>query len=274
LGWEEAMPQFAHLPLILRPDGNGKLSKRDGDRLGFPVFPLNWKDPATGELSIGFRERGFFAEPFVNMIALLGWHPGHIQQEIFTMDEMVELFSIEHIGKSGARFDYEKAKWFNQEYIKKLDNRTLADSLKKILIEKNKPLPDDAVLEKIAAALKERCTFVHELYEQGIYFFEEIAHYDESIISKKWTAKAQSVFEKLRTQLEALESFDSKSIETCVHQFIKDNNLQNGDVLPLLRIMLSGTKNGPAVYDIAAILGKEKSIYRINHFMNTFKPQA
>lgn len=274
LGWEEVMPQFAHLPLILRPDGNGKLSKRDGDRLGFPVFPLNWKDPATGEQSIGFRERGFFAEPFVNMIALLGWHPGHMQQEIFTMDEMIQLFSIEHIGKSGARFDYEKAKWFNQEYIKKLDNKILADALRKILTEKNVAIPAADKLEMICGALKERCTFVNELYEHGNYFFEDISSYDDGIVSKKWNSKAVPVFEKLKGAIADIAAFDNKNIETTIHQFIKDHQLQNGDVLPLLRIMLSGTKNGPTVYDIAAILGKEKTLERITYFMNTFKPQA
>lgn len=270
LGWESVMPQFAHLPLILRPDGNGKLSKRDGDRLGFPVFPLNWKDPNTGELSTGFRERGFFPEPFTNMIALLGWHPGHMQQEIFTLDEMVQLFSIEHVGKSGARFDYEKAKWFNQEYLKKLDASVLAEALKHILEQKNIEVPNAEILGAICLSLKERCTFVHELYEQGYYFFEAIRDYDDSIVSKKWNAIAKERFNLLADTLVTLESFDIKSIETAILQFISSNQLQNGDVLPLLRIMLSGTKNGPAVYDIASILGKDKTLERMRIFQQKF----
>jgi glutamyl-tRNA synthetase len=270
LGWEDVMPQFAHLPLILRPDGNGKLSKRDGDRLGFPVFPLNWKDPATGELSVGFRERGFFPEPFTNMIALLGWHPGHLQQEIFTLDEMVQLFSIDHVGKSGARFDYEKAKWFNQEYIKKLDNSLLADALIRVLEQKGNNIPPKDKLELICHSLKERCTFVNELYEQGYYFFEDIRDYDESIVSKKWHNKSKEIFNQLQIELQALPEFHAKAIEALVLDFIKNNQLQNGDVLPLLRIMLSGTKNGPAVYDIAAILGKEKSLERMHIFQQKF----
>jgi glutamyl-tRNA synthetase len=270
LGWESVMPQFAHLPLILRPDGNGKLSKRDGDRLGFPVFPLNWKDPNTGELSTGFRERGFFPEPFTNMIALLGWHPGHMQQEIFTLDEMVQLFSIEHVGKSGARFDYEKAKWFNQEYLKKLDASVLAEALKHILEQKNIEVPNAEILGAICLSLKERCTFVHELYEQGYYFFEAIRDYDDSIVSKKWNAIAKERFNLLADTLATLESFDIKSIETAILQFISSNQLQNGDVLPLLRIMLSGTKNGPAVYDIASILGKDKTLERMRIFQQKF----
>ena len=270
LGWESVMPQFAHLPLILRPDGNGKLSKRDGDRLGFPVFPLNWKDPNTGELSTGFRERGFFPEPFTNMIALLGWHPGHMQQEIFTLDEMVQLFSIEHVGKSGARFDYEKAKWFNQEYLKKLDASVLAEALKHILEQKNIEVPNAEILGAICLSLKERCTFVHELYEHGYYFFEAIRDYDDSIVSKKWNAIAKERFNLLADTLATLESFDIKSIETAILQFISSNQLQNGDVLPLLRIMLSGTKNGPAVYDIASILGKDKTLERMRIFQQKF----
>ncbi len=269
-GWEDVMPQFAHLPLILRPDGNGKLSKRDGDRLGFPVFPLNWKDPSTGEMSIGFRERGFFPEPFVNMIALLGWHPGHVQQEIFTLDEMIHLFTIEHIGKSGARFDYEKAKWFNQEYIKKLTNSVLIEALKKILLEKGIPVPEQVVLQMICQSLKERCTFVNELYEQGYYFFEDIRDYDTSIISKKWNGKAKDHFAQLSKELASLKSFLVKDVEIAIHDFIKNNGLQNGEILPLLRIMLSGTKNGPAVYEIAAILGQERTIERMRIFQEKF----
>ncbi len=270
LGWENVMPQFSHLPLILRPDGNGKLSKRDGDRLGFPVFPLNWKDPATGELSIGFRERGFFPEPFTNMIALLGWHPGHLQQEIFTLDEMVQLFSIEQVGKSGARFDFEKAKWFNQEYIKKLSDSVLADALKKVLEQKGKNTPTQHTLELICRSLKDRCTYVNELYDQGYYFFEDIRDYDDSIISKKWNTRSKSIFDQLFDALTELTNFNSKEVETLILDFIKNNQLQNGDVLPLLRIMLSGTKNGPAVYEIAAILGKEKSLERMRIFQQKF----
>jgi glutamyl-tRNA synthetase len=271
LGWEEVMPDFAHLPLILRPDGNGKLSKRDGDRLGFPVFPLNWKDPATGEQSLGFKERGFFKEPFVNMIALLGWHPGGIQQEVFTMEELIQHFTIEHIGKSGARFDYEKAKWFNQEYIKKLDDKTLAQSFKKLLtdnkIENNL---SDTSLEMICHSLKERCTFVNELLEQSAYFFKIPDSYDDSIVSKKWNATSKPVFEKLKVALSIMSDFSSQAVHDRIMNFIKENNLQNGDVLPLLRIILSGTKNGPAVYEIAAILGKEKTIERMEIFFNKF----
>lgn len=262
LGWEDVMPQFAHLPLILRPDGNGKLSKRDGDRLGFPVFPLNWTDPATGEKSLGFRERGFIPEAFTNMIALLGWHPGHVQQEVFSMQEMIDLFTIEHIGKSGARFDFEKAKWFNQEYLKKQDGKTLAAQFKNILNEKGITATDEQ-LEKVCNNLKERCTFVNEFYENGVYFFQTPASYDESIVKKKWNATNKLNFENLQTELMNENHFEAAHLNEWLHAFVKNNALQNGDIFPVLRIMLSGTKNGPAIWDIMDILGKEISLQRI-----------
>ena len=262
LGWEDVMPHFAHLPLILRPDGNGKLSKRDGDRLGFPVFPLNWTDPATNEKSLGFRERGFIPEAFTNMIALLGWHPGHVQQELFSMQEMIDLFTIEHIGKSGARFDFEKAKWFNQEYLKKQDGKVLAQQFKIILNEKGISSTDEQ-LEKVCNNLKERCTFVNEFWEQGIYFFETPSSYDDSIPKKKWNASNKLNFEKLFTELSGESNFSSAHMNEWLHAFVKNNALQNGDIFPVLRIMLSGTKNGPAIWDIMDILGKENSLQRI-----------
>jgi glutamyl-tRNA synthetase len=264
------MPQFAHLPLILRPDGNGKLSKRDGDRLGFPVFPLNWTDPNTGEQSTGFRERGFFPQPFVNMIALLGWHPGQTDQEIFTLEEMVEAFTVEGIGKSGARFDFEKAKWFNQEYIKRLDDATLAQAFKPVLAKHYDGHVDDDNLKRIVGALKERCTFVNELWDNGKYFFTLPDAYDEQIVSKKWNASTKPVFQKLIDTWKQLHDHSPSAIEQMIHAFIKDNGLQNGDVLPLLRIMLSGTKNGPAVYEIASILGNKTSVKRLERFFDLY----
>ena len=269
LGWEDVMPHFAHLPLILRPDGNGKLSKRDGDRLGFPVFPLNWTDPATNEKSLGFRERGFIPEAFTNMIALLGWHPGHVQQELFSMQEMIDLFTIEHIGKSGARFDFEKAKWFNQEYLKKQDGKILAQQFKIILNKKGISSTDEQ-LEKVCNNLKERCTFVNEFWEQGIYFFETPSSYDDSIPKKKWNASNKLNFEKLFTELSGESNFSSAHMNEWLHAFVKNNALQNGDIFPVLRIMLSGTKNGPAIWDIMDILGKETSLQRIQIAMPTF----
>ena len=262
LGWEDVMPHFAHLPLILRPDGNGKLSKRDGDRLGFPVFPLNWTDPETKENSIGFRERGFFPEAFANMIALLGWHPGSVQQELFSMEEMIQLFTIEHIGKSGAKFDFEKAKWFNHEYMKKADSKILAAEFKKVLTEKGITDSDEHIVA-ICESLKQRCTFISEFWDNSFYFFTEPTVYDDQVVKKKWNEKTKSIMKELSASLTAQTDFSFSGLDTFLHSFVKENNLNTGDVLPVLRIMLSGTKNGPAVYELASLLGKEKSIERM-----------
>jgi len=262
LGWESSMPAFAHLPLILRPDGNGKLSKRDGDRLGFPVFPLNWTDPATHEQSVGFRERGFFAEPFVNMIALLGWHPGHLQQEIFNLRELVDLFELGHVGKSGARFDYEKAKWFNQEFLKKQSGETLALQFMPILLEKG-ITADPAMVARICEAVKERTTFVQEFWENSYYFFEAPTTYDKALLQKKWNPENRKRLELLQETLEQQHDFSSPALDALLHDFVKRNNFNGGDILPTLRIMLSGTKNGPAVFEIASILGKEQVLMRM-----------
>lgn len=262
LGWEEVMPHFAHLPLILRPDGNGKLSKRDGDRLGFPVFPLNWTDPETKENSIGFRERGFFPEAFANMIALLGWHPGSVQQELFSMEEMIQLFTIEHIGKSGAKFDFEKAKWFNHEYMKKAGSKILAAEFKRVLSEKGITDSDEHITA-ICESLKQRCTFISEFWDNSFYFFTEPTVYDEQIVKKKWNEKTKAIMKELSDALAAQTDFSFSGLDTFLHSFVKEKKLNTGDVLPVLRIMLSGTKNGPAVFELASLLGKEKSIERI-----------
>ena len=200
------------------------------------------------------------------MIALLGWHPGQTQQEIFTLDEMVDQFSIEHVGKSGARFDFEKAKWFNHEYIKQLDNATLASAFAPILARHHNGAVSDAKLERIVGALKERCTFMPQFWEFGQYFFTDPADYDKDVVSKKWNARAKPVFEQLTQEWKSLQDDTPTAIERFILGFVKNNGLQNGDVLPLLRIMLSGTKNGPAVYEIASILGNAASVQRLERF--------
>lgn len=269
LGWENEMPQFAHLPLILRPDGNGKLSKRDGDRLGFPVFPLNWKDPATQEQSIGFKERGFYAQPFTNMIALLGWHPGKIQQEIFSMEEMISFFELEHVGKSGAKFDFEKAKWFNHEYLKTISGENLAEEFLPVLKEKNISADKDFVA-RVCNAVKERCTFVSEFWENSFYFFQKPTVYDETMVKKKWNADNKPRMMKLKDELQKQNDFSAAALDLFLHNFVKENNFNGGDILPTLRIMLSGTKNGPAVFEIASLLGKEETINRMEAAIDIF----
>ncbi len=267
-GWENVMPQFAHLPLILRPDGNGKLNKRDGDRLGFPVFPLNWKNPDTGEESKGFHERGFLPDAFVNMLALLGWNPG-TEQEIFTMEELIDSFSIERIGKSGSKFDFEKAKWFNQQYIHKKSGKQLAE-LFQPLLKQNGIERDDAFIAQVCEKLHDRVTFVEDFLTAGIYFFKRPVSYDEKTIAKRWKPESKAVFEKLISELATLQDFSSASVDKFVHDFVAANNLGMGDVLPVFRVLLSGVTQGPAVFDIAALLGKEETIARMKLSVEKF----
>ncbi len=261
-GWESAMPQFTHLPLILRPDGNGKLSKRDGDRLGFPVFPLNWKDTDTGEESKGFRERGFLPEAFVNMLAMLGWNPG-TEQELFSKEALIEHFSIERIVKSGAKFDFEKAKWFNEQTLRSKSPEELV-MLVKPLLNSQGIQRDDFFLQKFCSLLIERVTFLEDFLTQGAYFFSRPESYDEKTVKKRWKPESAAVFSKLIEQLFALEEFSAASLDKFVHEFVEKNQLGMGDVLPLWRVMLSGVTQGPAVFEIGALLGKEEVIARMN----------
>ena len=258
-GWD--MPKFAHLPLILKPDGKGKLSKRDGDRLGFPVFPLNWKDPQSGEESQGYRERGFMPEAFLNMLAFLGWNPG-TEQEIFSLEELVEAFSLEKVGKSGAKFDFTKAKWFNQQYVKNQSNEDLAKMTEAIFSEKG----FDTSLEKLAVIcglIKERATFLYEFPDLAQYFFEDVKEYDEKMLRKKWKNENSEKFVLLIDRLNGLTSFDAESIETCVKAFMEETELGFGQVLPILRISVTGTMAGPPIFEVMAFIGKDVVIDRL-----------
>lgn len=267
-GWEAERPQFAHLPLILRPDGNGKLSKRDGDRLGFPVFPLNWTDPVSGELSIGFRERGFLPEAFLNMLALIGWAP-HDGKEILSTDELIKDFSIDRIHKAGARFDFEKAKWFNHEYIKQKDGTELSALIRAGMEEKGVQASQED-LALVCETLKVRCTFVTELQQQALQIFIAPDAYDESVIKAKWHADSAGHFTLLRDGLMAIKDHSFKAIDDFLHSFLKSNNLKAGDILPLLRVMLIGSRNGPAVFEIISLVGPLESGQRIEKAVLTF----
>ncbi len=266
LGWEDEMPAFAHLPLILRPDGNGKLSKRDGDRLGFPVYPLDWKDPVSGDTASGFRERGFFPEPFLNMLAFLGWNPG-TDREIFTRDELVEAFSIERIGKSGARFDFEKAKWFNQQYLKNLPGEDLANQLIPLLAAEGIKAEPGYVVA-MCDLLKERVHFVPELLTEGMYFFRDPDRWDEKTLRKKWNEKAAGFFTEWLAVCENLTEWSEPEIERLTKSMIKEKNLGFGEVLPVLRVILCGVPSGPPIFAVAALLGKETVLRRINYFLS------
>ncbi len=262
LGWEDSMPEFAHLPLILKPDGNGKLSKRDGDRLGFPVFSLDWTNPETGEKSSGFKERGFLKGAFINMLAFLGWNPG-TPQELFNTEELIEAFSLERVGKAGAKFDFEKAKWFNQQYFKSLSPDELVAMLKPELEKANIDRSEEFLLA-FAGMMVERVTFLPDFLTEGYYFFETPREYEEKMIRKKYKAEREALYQDLVSRLEALEGFTGEAIETTVKQFMEDNSLGFGDVLPILRISISGIMQGPPIFEMAALLGKEESIARLN----------
>ena len=260
-GWENVMPKFAHLPLILRPDGNGKLSKRDGDRLGFPVFSLNWEDPATGEKSTGFKERGFFPDALVNFLAFLGWNPG-TQQEIFSKQELIDAFSIERIGKAGARFDFDKLKWFNQQYFKLHPLEEVAQKVKVLLAEKGIERNDAFIIE-FTRQMLERVTFFNDFYDLGGYYFSAPENYDTAMLQKKWKAGKKELFPSLLQAVKDIAAFDAAAFETVVKGFMAANNLGMGDVGPVLRIALAGTMQGPPVFEMGALIGKEETVARL-----------
>ena len=255
-GWD--CPQFAHLPLLLRPDGNGKLSKRDGDRLGFPVFPTDWHT-AEGELYSGYREKGYFPGAFINMLAFLGWNPG-TPQEIFSLAELCEVFTLDRVSKAGAKFDPDKTKWFQQQYLRMTPDKELAEML---ATEMEKPLDQDS-LETICHLMKERATFVRDILSDGAYLFDAPTTYDEQTVSKKWKEGSVVILGEWKGVLETIKPFNHENIETAFKSFLADKNLGIGAVLPLFRLLLTGTGMGPSMFEIAEFLGKEESLLRIN----------
>jgi len=269
LGWENNMPDFAHLPLILKPDGNGKLSKRDGDRLGFPVFPTNWKNPETGEQSSGYRERGFYPSAFNNMLAFLGWNPG-TAQELFNMSQLIEAFSLERVGKAGAKFDFDKTKWFNQQYLRMEDGVSLAKQLKPYLVEENLDAAD-TYLAEVCDLMKERATFVKDILTEGRYFFEAPTEYDAKTIKKKWKEHTPAIILELRGLLAELQNFDPESIGACFKAFLEQKELGFGAVMPGFRVSVTGLGAGASMNDIASLLGKEEVLKRIDAALASIK---
>jgi glutamyl-tRNA synthetase len=261
LGWSESMPQFAHLPLILKPTGNGKLSKRDGDKMGFPVFPLCWKSP-DGETFHGYREDGYFPEAFVNLLALLGWNPG-TEQEIFSMDELIQQFSLDRVIKSGARFDPVKAKWFNHQYLVQKSNTDLARLYMQFLEEKN-IRADFVKVEKIVGLMKERVNFIHEIWEKSQFFFEKPVSYEATSVQKFWKEDTEAIMKEANAVLDDINPFEALEIEEKIIAFINRKGYATGKVMNTLRLCLTGTSNGPGVADICAIIGKEETLERIN----------
>ena len=264
LGWIKDMPEWAHLPLILKPDGNGKLSKRDGDRLGFPVFAMNWTDPKTGELIKGFKELGFLPEAFINLLAVLGWNDG-TEQEIYPLDELVEKFSIKKVHHSGAKFDYEKAKWFNHEWIKKLPVSNYASRVKSIFEERGINITDDEKFMKVLELVKDRCTLLTDFVEQGSFFFVAPFTVDTTAIRPKWNDHKQIFFVEVARAYGLLQQWNHHDLENTFKEMAAAHQLKSGELMLPLRIMLVGGKFGPGVFDIAALIGKEETVKRIEH---------
>ncbi|MFT3932894.1 MAG: glutamate--tRNA ligase [Chitinophagaceae bacterium] len=258
----EHMPQWAHLPLILKPDGNGKLSKRDGDRLGFPVFAMNWTNPKTNELTKGFRELGFLPEAFVNMLAMLGWNDG-TDQEIFSLPELVTKFSMDCVHKAGAKFDFEKAKWYNHEWIKGYKVEGLRLKVKDILLSQGVSIPNDAYLDKAIELIKDRCTLLSDFPQQSSFLFEAPKQYDVNAVKPKWNEQKKQFFAETIRQFELMQQWNAADLEKEFKEIAAASQLKPGDVLLPLRIMLVGGKFGPGVFDIAALIGKEATIERI-----------
>ncbi|MBX2961508.1 MAG: glutamate--tRNA ligase [Cyclobacteriaceae bacterium] len=266
-GWEKDMPQFAHLPLLLKPDGNGKLSKRDADRMGFPIFPLTWKDPNTGEQSKGYRESGYLPEALINFLAFLGWNPG-TEQEIFSMDELIQAFSIERIGKAGAKFDIQKAQWFNQHYLRAKPDAELATYLLKTLEQENIECTKEKAL-KICSAMKERIAFPQELWEHGKFFFAAPKTFDESVISKKWNTEARQVLTAFRNALKEMNAFDATIAKSTLEQVTTTLNIGMGKIMQALRVSITGLGGGPDLMMIMEIIGKAETVNRITFALDT-----
>lgn len=272
-GWADTMPEFVHLPLLLKPDGKGKLSKRDGDRLGFPVFPLEWHDPASGNISSGYRESGYLPEAVVNFLALLGWNPGD-DTEVMSIDELIAKFSFEHCSKAGAKFAYEKGKWFNHTYLQQLDDRALAELFIPVLKEHGVN-PDGFGIDYITRAVamvKSRINFVRDLWEHAGFFFVDPESYDPKAVKKRWSEDTPRIMNELIAQLEALPDFSAKLSEEVILKWITDNGYHMGNVMNAFRLAVVGECKGPHMFEITELMGREKTIERIKKAIENIKP--
>ena len=263
-GWQDTMPEFAHLPLLLKPDGNGKLSKRDGDRLGFPVFPLEWHDPKSGDVSSGYRESGYLPEAVINFLALLGWNPGN-NQEIMSLDELVQLFDLKHCSKAGAKFDYKKGSWFNHEYIMRKSDADLAELFKPVLVANGVNVANysDAFLTTLVSLVKSRVNFVQELWEQTRFFFVAPETYAEKDVKKRWKEDSPRLMTELLEVLRGIEDFTSKPSEEIVIGWITEKGYHMGNVMNAFRLAIVGECKGPHMFDITELLGKEETLARL-----------
>jgi glutamyl-tRNA synthetase len=269
LGWKAEMPQWAHLPLILKPDGKGKLSKRDGEKLGFPVYAMNWTDPKTGDLTPGFKEKGFLPEAFLNLLAMLGWNDG-TEKELFTLPELVESFSIERISKAGAKFDYEKAKWYNAEWIKQAKAESLKLKVKEILGDNGILVTDDAYLLQVIDKIKDRVVLLPDFYQQSAYFFEAPKEYDVNAVKPKWTDAKTDFFNAFIALVKTTEAWDEAGLEAAFKALAEEKAIKPGELMLPFRVMLVGGKFGPHVFDIAVLLGKAETVNRIQQALEVF----
>lgn len=273
-GWSDSRPEFVHLPLLLKPDGKGKLSKRDGDRLGFPVFPLDWRDPQSGDLTHGYREGGYLPEAVVNFLALLGWNPGD-DTELMDMDELIKRFSIEHCSRSGAKFAYEKGRWFNHEYIQKLDPERLTDLFTDVL--KNHGVDTGSFsrdyIGRAAAMVKDRVSFIEELWANARFLFETPTEYEAKSVKKRWTPDMPRHMKDLIGQLRALPTLESKKAEEIILGWIKENGLHMGNVMNAWRLAVVGECKGPHMFDILELMGTDENVARIEAAIERIEPQ-
>ena len=268
-GWEETMPRFAHLPLLLKPEGKGKLSKRDGDRLGFPVFPLEWHDPKTGEVSSGYRENGYFPEAVVNFLALLGWNPG-TEQEMFSLDELVKVFDISRCSKAGAKFDYQKGIWFNHEYILRKSDDEIAALFAPIVANNGVDESMERITE-VVHMMKDRVNFVNELWPLCSFFFIQPSEYDEKTIKKRWKEYSAQQMTELAEVIEGINDFSVENQESVVMKWVEEKGYKLGDVMNAFRLTLVGIGKGPGMFDISAFLGKEETLKRLRKAIDVLK---
>lgn len=269
-GWQDTMPQFVHLPLLLKPVGNGKLSKRDGDKLGFPVFPLEWHDPKSGETSSGFRERGYLPEAVVNFLALLGWNPGD-DKELMSMEELIDKFSFEHCSKAGAKFDFKKGEWFNHEYLSQKDNHELAEIFMPILKEKTGKDFDKEYVASAIGIVKGRANLIPDLWTQADFFFTAPAEYAPKDVKKRWSTETPAIMEELIGVLEGIEDMTSANAEKITLGWIEEKGYHLGNVMNAFRLAVVGACRGPHMFDITELMSKEEVIARIRRAIDTIK---
>lgn len=269
LGWEDTMPKFAHLPLLLKPEGNGKLSKRDGDRLGFPIFPLKWTDPTSGEVSAGYRESGYLPDAVINFLALLGWNPGN-DEELMSMEQMIQLFSFDRCSKSGAKFDFEKGKWFNHEYIQRTSDDVLEHLFRPILNE-HKVIVSKEFTRHAIGLVKNRAHLIGDLWDQGSFFFKAPKTYDAKTVKKRWKEETPEQLSQLIQVIEGISDFSSENQELVVKHWIEQNQYHLGNIMNAFRLALVGEPKGPHIFDITSLIGKEETINRLKKAISTIQ---